>query len=84
MQPQKRIIRDAIRKAKAEKREHNYKWKKPVAQCHLCVNYEDRGCTDIFMDDLKRYNRKARVGTCCMGGWEVSAIDVCDSWQDDA
>jgi hypothetical protein len=53
--------------------------------CMTCLNFEDLGVVRIETTNTKScYGRYVRAGSCHMAGWEVTSIDCCSSWQDDA
>lgn len=67
----------------SEKINWNYKKGTSYPICLLCLNFV-QGDRIHNLIQFKNQTRYTIVGKCICYGWEVSAFDRCDSWQDDA
>jgi len=64
----------------------NFEHQNSLGICLLCLNFREQQRIHNLERDYLKYNRTRYtiIGKCMMGGWEVSAFDRCDCWQDDA
>ena len=69
-----------------DKKYWNFECQNSLPICLLCLNFQEKEMIHNSKRDYLKYSktRYTLIGTCFNHGWEVSAFDRCDCWQDDA